>query len=52
MWDAVKAANPEAKLWQIGKIIGQMWREVPDGDKQEFIDEYESEKVGLRGFAR
>jgi hypothetical protein len=45
VWDNVKAANPELKLWNIGKMIGQMWRELPDSDKQSFIEEYDVEKV-------
>ncbi|CAJ0945677.1 unnamed protein product, partial [Mesorhabditis belari] len=45
MWAKVRADNPESQLWDIGKVIGQMWRDTPDNEKQVYQLEYENEKV-------
>jgi len=45
MWDKVKSEKSDLKLWEVGKIIGKMWRELPAADKQVIQKEYESEKA-------
>ena len=41
----MKAKNPEAMLWEIGKTIGVMWKDLSDIERQEYVVEFENEKV-------
>lgn len=45
MWPQVRSENPEAQLWDIGRIIGQMWKGAPDAERAAYQQEYELEKV-------
>lgn len=45
MWPKVRAENPDAQLWDIGKIVGKMWLETTDAERSVFQHEYELEKA-------
>jgi len=45
VWESVKATNPEMKMWDIGKLIGEQWRNLPEDERQGFNAEYEVEKL-------
>ncbi|KAI6184185.1 HMG box [Aphelenchoides bicaudatus] len=45
MWSKIHQENPELPLLEIGKIIGQLWREAPDAEKSAYQQEYEAEKI-------
>lgn len=42
MWEKLKEEGK--RVWEVGKIIGQKWRELSDDEKQQYVDEYEQEK--------
>ena len=45
VWEKVKTQNPEMKMWDIGKVVGEQWRNLTDEEKQGYFDEYEVEKA-------
>ena len=45
MWQTVRENSPNQQLWNIGKRIGELWRELPEDEKAVYQSEYDREKV-------
>jgi hypothetical protein len=45
VWPEVRAENPDSPLWDFGRIIGQLWNNLPPAEKLIYQQEYEAEKV-------
>ena len=44
IWESVRAANPDVKVYDIGRIIGGLWRDLPQEGKQVYLEQYELDK--------
>nr|CAD2193765.1 unnamed protein product [Meloidogyne enterolobii] len=44
VWPEVRAENPDSPLWDFGRIIGQLWNNLPPAEKLVYQQEYEVEK--------
>ena len=47
MFREEKAKNPDFKLWDVGKIVGRMWKDLSPAEKGEFEEEYQIERVSV-----
>lgn len=48
VWEDVRSnriKNQDLKLWEVGKIIGQMWKDLPSTERQQYVEEYEIAKI-------
>jgi len=45
VWPEVKKANPDRSVCELGSLIGRMWRQMADTDKQSYFDSFTDAKV-------
>ncbi|KAI0990684.1 hypothetical protein GJ496_001668 [Pomphorhynchus laevis] len=45
IYESIRAKYPDAKLPELGKLTGEMWRNLDDARKQVLIFEYEADKA-------
>ncbi len=45
MWHRVREENKDSQLWDIGRKIGALWRELDDCEKQVYQEEFEMDKA-------
>lgn len=48
MWPKVRAENPDSPLWDLGKVIGQLWNSASPAEKSIYQQEYEADKVSVQ----
>jgi len=41
----LKAHNPYAKSWELGRVAAKLWRDLPEAEKKPYFDRYEAERA-------
>ncbi|KAJ8306953.1 hypothetical protein KUTeg_015037 [Tegillarca granosa] len=44
VWNSVKSSNPNLSVGEMNRLIGQMWRGLPEDEKNQFLEDYSVEK--------